>query len=427
MESKGKTSTCFIFEGALLFALIIPLMMKYTLLPTLTTPYIYFGIIFFLSIINIFIHFPDVFLFGTYTGVVKNILFWIILFMVLLGSMVSSIADRGRMAQNLNYYTHDIVLQLEAALRYLSQDKNPYKETYFGTPLESWNYQEQGVNNAINPALYHFVMPPWYLVSSYSIFWISMRTVGFFDGRMPLFIVSMALFIGVFYWLGRSSLARVGVMLLALSPATVEYLLEGRSDMFALSFLVFSFIFICRKSLIFSSIFFALALLSKQTIWFIAPLYLVYISKIYRDWKKISLFIGMTGAIVLLFVAPFLIWDTKAFIESVVFYLTGNTVTSYPVSGYGLGMIFLQFGVIRDIHAYFPFFYWQIGLGIPLYVMFGYFIWKKPMLSRLILCYGVILFIIWYGSRYFNNSHVAYLSSIFLLACFRYMNEQGMT
>ena len=120
---------------------------------------------------------------------------------------------------------------------------------------------------------------------------------------------------------------------------------------------------------------------------------------------------------------PFYLWNPKAFLESTIFYLSGNDPHSYPVSGYGLGSLLHELGFIRNVHAYYPFVYWQVGIGIPVLAFLVWYLYKKATVGRLIFSYGVFLFVFWYLARYFNNSHLGYLSMVFITAYFWMLQE----
>jgi len=144
-------------SSVLLFALVIPVMMTYRLSPG-QTPYWLFGIIFGLLLGNIAID-----LYGGKSPKLtkwKDGLTWLVMALVLGSVVVSAILVRHQAAPT--YEVHDIIVQQEAAIRYFLQGKNPYVETYFNTPLEQWHYSD----TEINPALFHFVMMPGYLLLS---------------------------------------------------------------------------------------------------------------------------------------------------------------------------------------------------------------------------------------------------------------------
>lgn len=415
-----------LLDSVLLFAFSIPVVMQYRILPVDGTPYWLFGILFLILAVHCYISlYPEVLgRWKKYNSKFKMFFLIATLGITLGGASVTAMFDRARTAPV--YGVHDIILQQESAMRYLIEGKNPYKETYFGTQVESFRYAELG-RDAVNPALYHFVMPPWYLLFPYIFYYTSIPILGFFDGRMALLSTMAMLLVFVWFWFRDKALARVAIILTALSPAVVDYFVEGRSDVFALSWLMGAMVLLANKRYVLSGIVLALALMSKQTIWFAVPFYGVYL---WREtvgsrasfWKTAA----ACGAVSMALILPFVVWDSNAFMNSVVFYLTGNTATSYPVSGYGLGMMLYDFGVIRDIHAYYPFVYWQIAVALPVFIALIYWLWQKPSASRLLLSYAVFLMVYWYLSRYFNNSHLGYLSMLFVLGGLKAADEKNL-
>ena len=413
------------FSATLLFLVTIPVVMGYKISPGIGTSYVLFLLYFLLNFGNICYS-----LFaknGRKEETVKNILTWTITLFVLCGTMGTAIMDRGRIAPGQNYKIHDIILQQEAALRYLGDGKNPYKETYFGTPMEQWTYGE-GDKDVVNPALYHFVMPPWYLLSSYPFYFVSMRTLGYYDGRMPLLLATIGLLIVLFFWIKNKNIARLAVILIGLNPASMSYLIEGRSDMLVLWWFILALFLIEKKRYIFSAVSLALAEMTKQTAWFAVPIVIGYLwigKRVAIKQVIIYCFVGALVSMVLM--APFLAWDAKAFLDSTIFYLSGNGPHSYPISGYGLGMLLIGFKVISDTHAYYPFIVWQLILGGS-GIMFGILTLRKyTSIAMVCFIHAITLFLFWYTSRYFNNSHVAYIATLFAISVFKIWDEEKIS
>lgn len=415
-------------EAVLLFALSIPVVMGYRILPVEGTPYWLFGILFALLTGNILLSLHPG-RFKKNLERIKGILLWLILAIVVGGTTWTAIVDRSKTAPV--YGVHDIILQQEAAMRYLLEGKNPYKETYFSTPVEEFNYDEPGNPDAVNPALYHFVMPPWYLLFPFPIYFISIPILGYFDSRMALLIAMVGLLLVLFRWFKSRPLGLLAITLTALSPATIDYFIEGRSDVFALFWFVWSLYLLEKRWFLWSAIIFGLALMSKQTIWFAIPFYVLFAwvsLKAYKI-KRPHDFVGMifsTAITVLVLTGPFLLWDARAFVDSTVRFLNGTTVYSYPVGGYGFGMLFYQMGIIKDLHAYYPFIFWQLLFALPALFWSLRWILGKPAMSRLLIGYALTLTIFWYFSRYFNNSHLGYLSSIFVIGVLKAQDEEEL-
>ena len=413
-----------IIDAILLFTLSVPVVMKYRILPVEGTPYWLFGLLFIAFVANVLLAYRSMVITKSNQMLerTRDFLIWFVLVMVVGGTVVTAMVDRNRVAPV--WGVHDIILQQEAAIRYLIVGKNPYKESYFGTPVESFNYDEPGNTNAVNPALYHFVMPPWYLLFPFIFYFFGIKVLGFFDGRMALLFCMVGILSLLWKWIKDKSLARLAVTVVALSPSVIDYFIEGRSDIFAFFWLLAALFLLQNKKLGLASAIFGLAVMSKQTIWIAVPFFAAYIFSITvkdrsRMWKSfVPAFL-----VVIALATPFLVWDGRAFIDSVILYLSGGTAGSYPVSGYGLGMVLYSSGIIRDIHEAYPFFVWQVGFGVPVLFILLRWVYLRPAISTLLFGYGTFLAVFWYMSRYFNNSHIGYISLVFIVAGILFLNE----
>lgn len=406
----------YLLEAILLFAFSVPVVMQYRILPISGTPYWLFGLLLVLLVGNIFLSLQKGF------AKVKVFVVWAVLLIVIGGVTWTAIVDRSKTAPVFG--VHDIILQQEAAMRFLLSGKNPYKETYFGTPMESWHYDESG-KSAVNPALFHFVMPPWYLLFPLPLYAMSIPVLGYFDGRMALLVTLACLLIILGRWFKKRPIALLAITLTALSPATTNYFIEGRSDIFALFWLVWSLFLLEKKKFFWSAVIFAMAVMSKQTVWFFVPFYLVgFWIELKKNFKLTLLYTGIIAVVSFLIAGPFLLWDVHAFLDSTVWYLSGNTVHGYPVSGYGLGMVLYEFHAISDIHAYYPFIVWQVLFGLPILIVSLIWFLQKPSMWKMIIGYSLSLSVFWYLSRYFNNSHLGFLSSVFAIGALKHMDEE---
>jgi len=394
-------------SSVLLFCLIIPFIMTYQIGPGVT-PYWLFGLIFALL------------LFYLILGKFKNLIIWLLIILVIGSAYISAILVRHRTAPN--YQAHDIILQLEAAIRFLLEGKNPYATTYFNTPLELWHYSDKEVN----PALFHFCLLPWYLLFSLPFYFISVSFLSWWDGRMPLLF--LFLFVLFLIWRLMKSYPekrRLFLTLLAFNPATLGYFLEGRSDFFVFAFLFLSWYLLEKKKYSLAGVSLALALATKQSAWSLFPLYLYYLwLKSKNNWQLMIKWVIPLVFVFLVIVLPFFFWEPKAFLESTIFYLSGNAPHSYPIAGYGWGMILRNVGIIKDKFAYYPFWIWQVVTCLPLLFYLLRWLAKNKTVSCLIVSYGVLTMVFWYFSRYFNNSHLGYLTTVFVTGYFWPKNEK---
>jgi len=425
-------------DSILLFAFVVPFIMSYRLSPG-DTPFWLFGLIFLglLSYIVVDLLNVNKLLFLK----LKKSLLWGLIILVIGSAFASAIITRHK--THPIDRIHDMPLQQEIAIRFLIDGKNPYEVSYFGTFLEEWHYSEKD----INPALYHFVLPPFYILFAVPFYFASNFLFGFFDARIPLLVLFLFLLIVASVVVKDQDKKRLFLVLLAFNPAMLPYTLEGRSDIYMFAFLFFGLYLLHIKKYFVAGIPMALAFAVKQSAWPILPFYLAFLyfhrkgnttnilraSETSREVAKpfvldfartIKL---LTPFIITFFiiVLPFLLWNSKAFLDSTVFYLSGSAEHSYPVSGYGLGKLLESFGFIKDIYAPYPFHIWQLIVCIPLLIFLIKYFKKHSDVKTLILVYGIFLFVFWYLSRYLNNSHLGYLSLIFITAYFWPENEKN--
>lgn len=396
-------------DSILLFALVIPFVMTFRIGPG-DTPYWLFSTIFLSLLVYIVLDLLKIK--ENIYFKCKQLTLFLIILEVIGSAFFASIIVRH---QTVPWYgAHDIILQQESAIRFLIHGKNPYQETYFGTPLEKWHYSD----TEVNPALYHFVMQPFYLISAIPFYFASNKLFGFFDGRMPLLFFFFVLLYFAHKLIRDKSQKLQFLILLAFNPAMLGYTLEGRSDIYMFTFMFIGLFLLYKNKFSLAGVPMALAFTIKQSIWPFLPFYVFFIyfktRNITKVLKDLLPFIITSSTIVL----PFLIWNYKAFLDSTVFYLSGNTQYSYPISGYGLGKLLNQIGIIGNIKSYYPFHIWQAFIGLPAMIILIIYLKRKPEIKRLIIVYGIFLFVYWYLSRYFNNSHLGFLSIVFLTAYF---------
>jgi hypothetical protein len=263
-------------------------------------------------------------------------------------------------------------------------------------------------------------MMPWYFLFSLPFYFLSITFFGFFDGRIPLvFLFTLLLVLAWQLIKSNEESRRLFLILLAFNPATLGYFLEGRADVFMFTFLFLALFLLEKKHYSLAGIPLALAFSTKQSSWPIFPFYLAFLwlnskKNLRQTMKNISPFALVFGLIVL----PFFFWDAQAFFKSTIFYLSGNVSHSYPISGYGWGMVLHQLGIIKNLHLFYPFWAWQLIVCLPLAAVLFRWLAKSPEVWRLIACYGIFTFVFWYFSRYLNNNHLGYLSMVFITAFF---------
>ncbi len=399
-------------DSIILFPLVIFFIMNYRLSPG-ETPYWLFGLIF----LGLFLYvLLDLSLFKILEKAKVRLKYFLLALLIIasIGSAFYASIIVRRQSSPV-YGVHDIVVQQEGAIRFLLHGINPYATTYFNTPLEDWHYSDKETN----PALYHFVMQPFYLLFAIPFYLVSAHVLfGFFDGRIPLLFLFFVLLFFAFKTVKDHKEKHLFIILLAFNPATLGYFLEGRDDIFMYAFAFAAFYFLTKGKSLISGVSMAFAFATKQSIWPIFPLYFAYLYFKNKNLKKTLVSLIPFTVTFLIIVLPFFVWDPKAYLESTIFYLSGNAQHSYPIAGYGLGSILKDIGIIKSSNQYYPFWIWQTIVGLPLIIWLIYWQKKENTVKRLIIVYALFLFVFWYLSRYFNNSHLGYISMLLITTYF---------
>lgn len=393
----------------LLFILVTPIITDYTIFHD-QQPTLYYGLVFLMLILLAIFDLLK----GKYRILMRLRIFAVFLIIILTVGLGSFIYVYDRHKISPSYRTNDIVIQQEVAVRMLLTGKNPYKETYKNTALEEFKFYDAKEN----PALYHFVMEPFYLVSVIPFYFTQSRLFGFFDARVPLYFLFFAMLTLGYKVIKDKENKLLFITLMTFNPMTLRFVLEGRSDMFMYPFLFVGFILLHKRHFSLATVFTALAFAIKQSAWPFFPLFTFFIYIKTKSIKQVFKYTGLMGLVSGMFILPFFLRDPNAFLNSTVYYLTGATLHSYPISGYGFSMVLRNIGTIRDTSDYYPFIIWQIIFLLPALFLLFKLIKKYPTTKTLISSYALLLFVFWYFSRYFNDSHIGFISSIIITAYF---------
>lgn len=353
-----------------------------------------------------------------------------LIFFLLISFCVYQIALR-KMGASM-FYTHDGIIQTEEAVKFLDQGKNPYAENYQPTVFGQFLNAYAGAQRE-NPAWYHYVYLPFYLLFSWPFYKVSHLLFGFFDERIILIIVFLASLAIIYKLPEKREKKLLGLIIFAFNPIFFPWLAYGFNDIFVFFWLLFSLYLLKLKKYGGSAAVLALACAAKQQAWLFLPFYFFYLyfeeekikdifHKVTGVFKKIIPFIVVSSLIYL----PFLIWGFKDFIDDIYRYPTGSISTSLPMVGYGISYLVYKAGFVKSMWDYFPFWIIQIIICLPLL----YYLIKKQRednsLSWLFISYGLFLLVFWFFSRVFNDNYISYLSLVFL-ASFLIEEKESLT
>jgi hypothetical protein len=344
---------------------------------------------------------------------------WIIIALLTVGiSTYQAIKLRHDLGPG-NYPVHDNPIQLELAVDYLKQGKNPYTENYLGTEHDDWIICE---GCAIRNTLHHLITLPFYVLSSYAASYPTEAVIGYFDERM-LHIVTLLISLAIIAKLVKNPNLKIILLSIFLyNPVFIHYFIEGRNDIFVFSFILWAVYLLKQKRYEYASLVYALAFASKQSSWLLLPFFFLYVFYKVKPkdlTAKILATIRLTWPFFLttaLLFVPFLLSDAKSFIDDIYGFPAGSIPTSYPISGMGVSAWLVMHGFIADGTKYFPFIYLQALVGLPVFAYLGWQLKKRTTLTNLLLSATIFLFTFWLFSRFFMHNYVGFLSMLLIAA-----------
>jgi uncharacterized membrane protein len=314
-------------------------------------------------------------------------------------------------------YVHDGTIQIEESIRFLLHGRNPYTEDYFETPLARWEYAFP--SPAVNPALYHNAYLPFIFLFSAPFYVISTWLTGWYDQRL----VFLLLFVAA-SWLymlhGSSATKRLSLLIVfGLNFFGVSYVIWGGTDVFVLFWLIACTYLIRRNRPTAAAVCLGLACASKQTAWLFVPFFLVH------SWKKEQpsdtwALLRAAAPVILvpaLLILPFLLWDAASFVDDTYLYLSGQSTSSYPITGLGFGGLLVDLGFVKDSSDYFPFILFQLVFCIPLLIVLLRQQWHHSTLQRCWFGYGLLLLCFTFFSRFFSDFYLGTIVNAVALGC----------
>lgn len=330
-------------------------------------------------------------------------------------------------------FVHDNVIQIEEAIKFVLKGKNPYIENYFGTPLENWAwpYPPQDYNPDLypkeyNPSIYHTISLPFHFLFSLPFYLLSQFFIGFYDQRF-LYLLLFLLSLFLLYKIPQKEESKFSLLILfSFNPLFIHHFIQGVNDIFVFFWLLLTFYCLKSNRVFLASLVFGLALISKHSAWLFLPFYFFYLfyqnqDKVQKFFSKIKFIFKknyLLLVIPLVFLMPFGIWDFNSFIEDIYHYPAGTIATSYPIWGQGFSDFMIRMGFIGSRLDYYPFWILQLIWGLPLL----YFLWwiqrANNTLSLAIINYGVLLFVFWFFSRFFNENYIGFLIMILVTGYF---------
>ncbi len=216
------------------------------------------------------------------------------------------------------------VLVTEGSTRALLAGSDPYTVSFSG-PLSTW---PPGTADHVPyfPAMFAFGLPRALVGAGPST-----------DARVAFAVVSMAA-LAAALWLARAPAARgltALVIILAL-PTGARYMAGGGDDVTVLSVMLLSLVLVRRREPVAAGLVVGLAAAIKLTAWPLLP-FLILAARD-RDGRRASgRTLASASAVMVPFIAPFVVWNPSAFFQDVVLFPLGlarePTLAASPTPG----------------------------------------------------------------------------------------------
>jgi hypothetical protein len=316
-------------------------------------------------------------------------------------------------------WCHDSVLQFEEAIHMVRHHRNPYREDFTQTALPRWkNWKE-------NPAIYHFVYPPFLLylsvpveMVSRAVLWKMPQNVEilgprFYDQRLVILAFFGGLF-GIVWSHLRDHPHRVGLAsLIVLNPWVAPFVVEGRNDVVMLFWVAAAWIAYDGGDRRYGHLLLGLGIATKTLLLPVVP----FVASTHRrEWPLcLALLLGP----LLVTATPFLAADPRAFLSSVFGAPAGLGAHPFEIrgpGGLGFGNLVLALRWAKSAQAYFPFSIFQALAYAPCLIYGMRSLKKDPGSGNLFLWSAAGVFVVLFFGRFIHDNYIGALLSLAVMS-----------
>lgn len=310
---------------------------------------------------------------------------------------------------------HDGALQLEMAVDYLRQGANPYAARYDHPLMSLWGPRQIEVN----PATEHLIYLPGLLLITIPFQAVASAVLGFYDQRL-LYLLAFILVILILPAITEKPTHKLALMVgVGLNPWVSLPVTWGMNDVMILLCLLMSGLLLQKRQPVWAAVPIGLACTMKQSAWLFTPFFLlaVYVTTSPdRRWRQVVVAGALIAALMLLLIGPFALWDLPAFVDDTFAYASGTaTSLNFPIHGYTIGRLLVVGGAVGSIEDYYPFWRWQLLLGLPVLGWSLYYLWRQRTVPAMFLAAGFFTFVLGFVSRYFQDNYIGFVATLTLL------------
>jgi len=324
-------------------------------------------------------------------------------------------------------HVHDTSINVEEATKFLLAGKDPYAQTYFHTPLAQFGwYSGPQYGYGPNPALYWTDTFPAQEEITVPFILAARVAPGWFDERF-IYLLALGVAILLMVRLAPTPTTRLAlVAAVTLNPLFIPEFIYGQNDILVLAELLGVLFFSIKSRWRLALLVLAAGCATKQTTLLLVPIYLWWLAlRLGTRWparlERLALLLPWLAVPFILLVGPFAAWNWSGFYDGNFGYVGGTVPHSYPIQGYngwGAASFALWSGLVPGPNSYFPFWVFEAGTALPLGVLLCRRMTARTPATVMFGAYATVVFPIFYFSRFFHASYVAFTISLLLVAYF---------
>lgn len=312
---------------------------------------------------------------------------------------------------------HDGAIQVEMAIEYLLSGINPYDATYQHPVMEMWLL---GVE--VNPATEHLIYLPGLLLVTLPFERLVTAVLGFYDQRLLYLLAFVLVVLLLPLTVTRPTYKLALIIGVALNPWLVQPVVWGMNDIVVVLCLLVVGLLLWKRHPLWAAAVLALACTMKQSAWLFVPFFLlaVYLAaRPERKWREVVTAVAIIALIMAVVVGPFALWNLPAFMDDTFAYASGTaSALNYPIRGYTIGRLLVLFEQVQSDLDYYPFWLWQVVIGLPVLALSLYYQWRQRTLAAMFLAASLFIFTLGFVSRYFQDNYVGFVVTLAFLGLF---------
>ncbi|MBX3054884.1 MAG: DUF2029 domain-containing protein [Anaerolineae bacterium] len=327
-------------------------------------------------------------------------------------------ADAGQADVTDTYLRlHDGALQLELAVEHLAQGVNPYVATYDHPLMSIWDPAI-----GVNPATEHLIYLPGLLLVSLPFERLGTAVLGFYDQRL-LYLLAFVLVVLLLPATVKQPTYKLALIIgVALNPWLAQPVVWGMNDILVILCLLVMGLLLWKRHPLWAAAVLGLACTMKQSAWLFVPFFLlaVYLAaRPEKRWREVATAVALIALIMAVIIGPFALWNLPAFMDDTFAYASGTAVTlNYPIRGYTVGRLLVVFGQVQSDLDYYPFWLWQVVIGLPMLALCLYYQWRQRTTAAMFLAASLFIFTLGFVSRYFQDNYVGFVITLAFLGLF---------